>query len=145
MPLPELPHEVVSYITSFIPTVIDKISRLDCSEPITKIRSERAKILHNTIIEYFIDQDEEELTIDTHFLHESAVLNTWVTIEALATKILIEDAGWPRSLAIDLDAFPIITFLKARRGYPGVQSYYKQNMTITKIFKNRHRSVYCLL
>ena len=142
MPLPELPHEVVSYITSFIPTVIDKISRLDCSEPITKIRTERAKTLHNTMIEYFIDED---LTIDTHFLHEAAVLNTWGTIEALASKLLIENAGWSRSLAIDLDTFPIITFLKARRGYPGVQTYYKKNMTITKVFKNRHRSVYCLL
>ena len=140
--LPELPHEVVSYITSFAPVIIDKISRLDCSEPIAKIRSERAKTLHNTIIEYFIDDD---FTIDTEFLHQAAVLNTWPTLESIAAKLLIENAGWSPSITHDLDTFPIVTFLKSRRGYPGVQTYYTKGMTISKIFKNRHRSVYCLL
>ena len=140
--LPELPHEVVSYITSFAPVIIDKISRLDCSEPIAKIRSERAKHLHNTIIDFFIYED---FTIDTHFLHVAAVLNTWDTIESLSAKLLIDQAGWSPSIAHDFDTFPIVSFLKGRRGYPGVQTYYTKDMTISKIFKCRHRSVYCLL
>ena len=142
MPLPELPHEVVCYISSFVPVVIDKISRLDCSEPIKKIRSERAKHLHDTITDIFNDGDGE---IDTFFLHQAAVLNTWDTIQAISNSFLIDCAGWSSSIAHDLDTYPCITFLKGRRGYPGVQTYYTKDMTITRIFKYRHRSVYCLL
>lgn len=140
--LPELPHEIVSYITSFVPVIIDKYTRIDCSEPITKIRTERAKILDNTITDFFKDGDGE---IDAFFLHQAAVLNTFDTIEAIANTLLIDIGGWAPSTANDLDNFPCITFLKGRRGYPGVQTHYKPGMTITRIFKFRHRSVYCLL
>ncbi len=140
--LPELPHEVVSYITSFVPVIIDKYTRVDCSEPITKIRTERAKQLHHTITDFFNDGDGE---IDAFFLHEAAVLNTFDTIEAIANNLLIDNAGWSSTSAVDLNNLPCITFLKGRRGYPGVQTHYKPGMTITRIFKFRHRSVYCLL
>ena len=53
--LPEIPHELVAEIVSFIPRVIDKYSRRECRKSINKLRHKSAKKLHEALIEYYID------------------------------------------------------------------------------------------
>ena len=146
--LPELPVEVVSYMTSFIPIAINKQSRR--SFAVDKIRHGFAQNLERGLKLYYTDdiKDYEQARnegvfppLDVEAVEFSCILGRFKeTLRNIAEMILSECSNWDRFGIIEYDPYLYSSIRKNMLELSGVF----RKLNISKLVSKNY-AVYALL
>ena len=100
--LPQLPHEIVTEIATFIPRAIDKYSHTECRKHILNLRHKSARKLRNVLLRFYIEdwdelepqKKEEYKTIDQEYVLWSAEPDNMSETLSMLSSFILESAGW---------------------------------------------------
>ncbi len=142
-----LPTEIVAHILSFIPRTVDKYSRVECLDPIKKIRIKRANVLDKHLCDFFRLDPESGSPVDYHFLEQAMTLNIFETLNSISLCFLINVGGWSKSSVREYDPFTVYNFFgpKSRLSSCSTQLYTKPHMLIRRVQKKLYPTVYALV
>lgn len=142
-----LPTEIVAHILSFIPRTIDKYTRVECLDPIKKIRTKRANVLDKHLCDFFRLEPDLNSPVDYHFLEQAMTLNLFETFRAISLCFLIDVGGWSKSTVPEYDPFTVLHFFgpQSRLSHNSTQLYTKPHMLIRRVQKKLYPTVYALV
>lgn len=113
--LPELPTEVVSYIASFVPIIINSQSRPLCQKTINKNKRRRASKLDRCLRLYYVDEYEDYdraryegifPRLDVETVEFSCILERLKeTLRNISEMILSECSNWSRFGMIEYEPY----------------------------------------
>ena len=145
--IPPLPTEIIAEILSFIPQVINKYSRVECLDPIKKIRIKRANVLDKHLCDFFRLEPETNSPVDYDFLNQAVSLNLFETLSAISLCFLIDAGGWTKSSIPEYEIFSPWFFFgpRTRLSHCATQIYTKPYMLIRRVHKKLYPNVYALI
>ena len=140
-----LPTEIVAHILSFIPRTVDKYSRVECLDPIKKIRIKRANVLDKHLCDFCRLDPETGSPVDYEFLEQAMTLNLFETLKAISLSFIIEAGGWTKTDVPDYE--PVWHFFgpRTRLSHCSTQLYTKPHMLIRRVHKKLYPTVYALV
>ena len=120
--LPELPTEVVSYIASFVPIIINSQSRPLCQKTINKNKRSRASKLDRCLRLYYVDAYEDYDTaryegifprLDVETVEFSCILERLKeTLRNISEMILSECSNWSRFGMIEYEPYHFTSIIE---------------------------------